>query len=186
MRRRVRRHGKNSTGTAYVISSLPLEQLDARGVLQLKRGYGVVESKLHHALDVSLAVDRSRVRHPKAALVPGLFRRLVISVANAAIVQVQTKKRAGACNAISSNLGIEKTDPNGCAHWLSPKTPLPGSCTHEKRRAVSRQNFATFSNFLLTKSVHHSFSRRHQHSETHGTKLHGVFRRSQGRGVFNP
>lgn len=75
LRRRVRRHGKKSTGTAYVISSLPLEQLDARGVLQLKRGYGVIESKLHHALDVSLAVDRSRVRHPKAALVPGLFRR---------------------------------------------------------------------------------------------------------------
>lgn len=103
LRRRVRRHGKKSTGTAYVISSLLLEQLDARGVLQLKRGYGVIESKLHHALDVSLNVDRSRVRHPKAALVPGLFQRLVISVANAATVQVQTKKRAGACNAISSN-----------------------------------------------------------------------------------
>lgn len=90
LRRRVRRHGKLSTESLYLISSLPLEQLDALGWLKLKRGYWVIESKLHHALDVSLDEDRSRVRHLNAALVLGMFRRLVVSVAQTAIAQVQT------------------------------------------------------------------------------------------------
>jgi len=92
LRRRVRRRGKLSTETVYLISSLTLEQLDARGWLTLKRGYWVIESKLHHALDVSLDEDRSRVRHPNAALVLGMFRRLVVSVAQTAITAVQTRK----------------------------------------------------------------------------------------------
>jgi hypothetical protein len=69
-----------------------LEQLDAHGWLRLKRRYWVIESKLHQALDVSLDEDRSRVRQVNAALVLGLFRRLVVSVAVAAIAPVQTKK----------------------------------------------------------------------------------------------
>jgi len=44
------------------------------------------------SLDVSLDEDRSRVRNANAALVLGMFRRLVVSVAQAAIVEVQTKK----------------------------------------------------------------------------------------------
>jgi hypothetical protein len=74
LRRRVRRKGKPSTETVYLISSLTLEQLDALGWLRLKRGYGIIESRLHHALDVSLDEDRSRVRHANAALVLGMFR----------------------------------------------------------------------------------------------------------------
>lgn len=92
LRRRVRRHGKLSTEALYLISSLTLEQLDALGWLKLKRGYWVIESKLHHALDVSLDEDRSRVRHLNAALVLGMFRRLVVSVAQTAILKVQTRK----------------------------------------------------------------------------------------------
>jgi hypothetical protein len=90
LRRRVRRTGHQSTETVYLISSLTSEQLDALGWLQLKRGYWIIESRLHHALDVSLDEDRSRVRHANAALVLGLFRRLVVSVAQAAIARVQT------------------------------------------------------------------------------------------------
>jgi len=75
-----------------LISSLTLEQLDALGWIKLKRGYWVIESRLHHALDVSLDEDRSRVRNPNAALVLGMFRRLVVSVAQAAVKGVQTKK----------------------------------------------------------------------------------------------
>ena len=90
LRRRVRRKGRKSTETVYLISSLTLEQLDALGWLQLKRGYWVIESRLHHALDVSLDEDRSRVRNAKAALVLGMFRRLVVSVAQAAIAKAQT------------------------------------------------------------------------------------------------
>ena len=92
LKRRVRRRGQKSTETVYLISSLTLEQLDARGWLNLKRGYWVIESRLHHALDVSLDEDRSRVRQPNAALVLALFRRLVVSVAQAAIARAQTKK----------------------------------------------------------------------------------------------
>lgn len=92
LRRRVRRKGHRSTETVYLISSLTAEQLDAAGWIKLKRGYWVIESRLHHALDVSLDEDRSRVRNPNAALVLGMFRRLVVSVAQAAVEQVQTKK----------------------------------------------------------------------------------------------
>jgi len=92
LKRRVRRHDRKTTETVYLISSLTLEELDALGWIKLKRGYWVIESRLHQALDVSLDEDRSRVRHPNAALVLGLFRRLVVSVAQAAIQQVQTEK----------------------------------------------------------------------------------------------
>jgi hypothetical protein len=88
----VRRQGKKSTETVYLISSLTLAQLDAAGWIKLKRGYWVIESRLHHALDISLDEDRSRVRQPNAALVLGMIRRLVVSVAQAAIAQVQTHK----------------------------------------------------------------------------------------------
>jgi uncharacterized membrane protein YecN with MAPEG domain len=92
LKRHVRRRGKKTSETVYLISSLTLEQLQARGWLKLKRGYWLIESRLHHALDVSLDEDRSRVRHCNAALVLGLFRRLVVSVAQTAIAEVQTKK----------------------------------------------------------------------------------------------
>ncbi len=92
LKRRVLLNGKETTETVYLISSLTLEQLDALGWIKLKRGYWVIESRLHHALDVSLDEDRSRVRNPNAALVLGMFRRLVVSVAQTAIKEVQTKK----------------------------------------------------------------------------------------------
>ena|SRR5437867_3803868 len=92
LRRRVRRKANKSTEVVHLISSLTLEQLTALGWIKLKRGYWVIESRLHHALDVSLDEDRSRVRNPNAALVLGIFRRLVVSVAQAAIQEAQTKK----------------------------------------------------------------------------------------------
>lgn len=55
--------------------------MDAAGFLKLKRGYWVIESKLHHALDVTLREDHSRVRQPKAAFALSLFRRVVVSFA---------------------------------------------------------------------------------------------------------
>ena len=77
----MRRQGQKTTETVYLISSLTLEQMDAAGFLKLKRGYWVIESKLHHALDVTLREDHSRVRQPKAALALSLFRRVVVSFA---------------------------------------------------------------------------------------------------------
>jgi hypothetical protein len=43
----------------------------------------VIESRLHHALDVTLREDHSRVRQPKAAFALSLFRRVVVSFAQA-------------------------------------------------------------------------------------------------------
>jgi predicted transposase YbfD/YdcC len=81
LKRRVRRKGEKTTEIVYLISSLTLEQLAAAGFLKLKRGYWVIESRLHHALDVTLAEDQSRVRQRNAALVLSLFRRVVVSFA---------------------------------------------------------------------------------------------------------
>jgi len=83
LRRRVRRKGKKTIELINLISSLTLEELDAASFLRLKRGYWVIESRLHHALDVTLGEDHSRVRHPKAAFALSLFRRVVVSFAQA-------------------------------------------------------------------------------------------------------
>ena len=77
----MRRKGKKTTEIVYLISSLTLEELDAKGFLKLKRGYWVIESRLHHSLDVTLNEDQSRVRDRNAALVLALFRRVTVSLA---------------------------------------------------------------------------------------------------------
>lgn len=87
LKRRVRRQGRKTTETVCRIRRLTLEPLAARGLLELKRGYGILESRRPHALDVTLAEDRRRVRHPKAAFAPGLFRRVVVSFAPAWLEQ---------------------------------------------------------------------------------------------------
>jgi predicted transposase YbfD/YdcC len=81
---RVKRKGKWSREIVYLLSSLGREELQAREMLRLKRNYWVIESRLHHALDVTLQEDLSRVRTPKVALVLGTIRRVVVSLANAA------------------------------------------------------------------------------------------------------
>ena len=81
LRRRVRRNGKASTETVYLISSHPLAELPALDLAARKRGYWKIESTLHYRLDEVLEEDRSRVRTPRAAHVLGLFRRLTVSFA---------------------------------------------------------------------------------------------------------
>lgn len=82
---RVKRAGKWSTEVVFLISSLTLEQLEAQGLLRLKRSYWVIESRLHHCLDMSMGEDLSRVRTPRSALVLGMVRRVVLSLSNAAV-----------------------------------------------------------------------------------------------------
>jgi len=83
LRRRVRRKGEKTTEIVYLISSLTLEELDASGFLKLKRGYWVIECRLHHALDVTLGEDHSRVHNSKAAFALSMFRRAAVSFAQA-------------------------------------------------------------------------------------------------------
>ena len=97
METRVRRKGKKGKKgkwcreVIYLLSSLTLEALQARGMLSLKRGYWVVESRLHHCLDITLLEDQSRVRTPTAARALGTIRRVVVSLANAAVNQARKK-----------------------------------------------------------------------------------------------
>lgn len=82
----------------FLLSSLTLEELQAQGMLALKRGYWVVESRLHHCLDITMQEDQSRVRTPKAARVLGTIRRVILSMANAAVDQARKKKPKTKCN----------------------------------------------------------------------------------------
>jgi len=95
---RVLRHGKWSDQTVYLLSSHTLDEVQAEGMLRLKRGYWVVESRLHHCLDVTLQEDLSRVRSPKAARVLGMIRRVIVSLANAAVDRVRQRKPKTKCN----------------------------------------------------------------------------------------
>ena len=82
---RVKRNGKWCREVVYLLSSFTLEELQAEGMLSLKRGYWVVESRLHHCLDITLREDQSRVRTPGAARVLGTIRRIIVSLANEAV-----------------------------------------------------------------------------------------------------
>ena len=86
---RVKRAGKWTREVVFLLSSLTLAQLQARGMLQLKRRYWVIESRLHHCLDMTMQEDLSRVRTPNSALVMGIIRRVVLSLANAAVDQAR-------------------------------------------------------------------------------------------------
>ena len=123
LQRRVRRNGNKSTETVYLISSLTLERLDALGWIQLKRGYWVIESRLHHALDVSLDEDRSRVRNANAALILAMFRRLVVSVAQAAIKEVQTKKTRWSVRRYQQRFGHRDGGPERLRALVLAKNP---------------------------------------------------------------
>jgi predicted transposase YbfD/YdcC len=82
---RVKRKGKWTGEVVFLISSLTLEQLEAAGLLRLKRNYWVIESRLHHCLDLTMGEDSSRVRTPNSAWVLGMIRRVVLSLSNAAV-----------------------------------------------------------------------------------------------------
>jgi hypothetical protein len=95
---RVKRNGQWSAEVVYLVSSFTLEELQAQGMLSLKRGYWVVESRLHHCLDITLREDQSRVRTPRAARVLGTIRRVVVSLANAAVNRARKNNPKTKCN----------------------------------------------------------------------------------------
>jgi hypothetical protein len=95
---RVKRKGKWCREVVYLLSSLTLDELQAQGMLSLKRGYWVIESRLHHCLDITLGEDQSRVRTPRAARVLGMIRRVVVSLANAAVDLARKKNPKSKCN----------------------------------------------------------------------------------------
>lgn len=89
---RVKRAGKWTVKIVYLLTTLTIEQLQAEDILRLKRGYWVIESRLHHCLDITMQEDLSRVRTPNSARVLGTIRRIVLSLANAALDKVRKLK----------------------------------------------------------------------------------------------
>lgn len=82
---RVRRNRKWQRETGSLISSRSLGELQAGGMLRLKRQYWVIESRRHQCLDITLQEDRRRVRSPNPVRVRGTIRRRILSRSNAAV-----------------------------------------------------------------------------------------------------
>ncbi len=95
---RVKRGTQWTKKVVFLLSSLTLDQLQARGMLQLKRQYWVIESRLHHCLDITMSEDLSRVRTPNSALVLGMIRRVILSLANAAVDRTRKSNPKSKCN----------------------------------------------------------------------------------------
>ena len=79
--RLVLRKDKTSEETVRLNTSLDASKASGKDLKKIKRDYWAIESKLHYRLDNVLDEDRSRVRNPNAALVLGMFRRVVVSFA---------------------------------------------------------------------------------------------------------
>ena len=79
--RLVLRKDKTSEETVRLITSLDASKASGKDLKKIKRDYWGIESKLHYRLDNVLDEDRSRVRNPNAALLLGMFRRVVVSFA---------------------------------------------------------------------------------------------------------
>jgi predicted transposase YbfD/YdcC len=126
--RRVRRKKKVTTETVYLITSLSLEELDARGILKNKRLYWVIESRLHHPLDISLDEDRSRVRHPNAAMVLASFRRLTVSLAQHWVDRCRAVKRRGTVRGFQKRFHHRQTGPQRLSDLISAKQPAAWAC----------------------------------------------------------
>jgi predicted transposase YbfD/YdcC len=89
---RTHRDGNWHTERVFLISSRSLGELQAEGMLALKRRYWVIENRLHHCLDITLREDWSRVRNPNSARILGMIRRLIVSLANAAVNRARKRR----------------------------------------------------------------------------------------------
>ena len=126
--RRIRRKQTVTTETVYLITSLSLAALDARGLLKNKRLYWVIESRLHHPLDISLDEDRSRVRHPNAAMVLADFRRLTVSLALHWVDRCRAVKRRGTVRAFQKRFHHHRTGPQRLSDLIFAKQPTAWTC----------------------------------------------------------
>lgn len=75
-----RQHTGREIETVGLITDKTVEELPAERWIASNRLAWGIENGTHQRLDVSLNEDRCRVRNPKALLVLGMIRRLVISL----------------------------------------------------------------------------------------------------------
>ncbi|MGO8926126.1 MAG: hypothetical protein ACLQU3_04405 [Limisphaerales bacterium] len=106
--------GEWTREVVFLLSSLTLEQLQVRGMLELKRRYWVIESRLHHCLDITMHLNW--VRTPNSALMLGMLRRVVLSLSNAAVDKARKHKTSGSA---SSRRGMAAS---ASTRWFLRKT----------------------------------------------------------------
>jgi len=85
---------KEEVELEWLISSLPGKELPALEMFAADRRYWGIENGLHLRLDVTAGEDRSRVRHPTAALNLAMIRRVTTSVAIHWIQRCSNKRQA--------------------------------------------------------------------------------------------
>lgn len=71
-------HGKQTTETAYAITSLSRQRASAGELLKIARGHWAIENSLHHVRDVSMGEDECRVRSGSAPQVLAAVRNVSI------------------------------------------------------------------------------------------------------------
>jgi predicted transposase YbfD/YdcC len=67
---------KGKLTPTWLVSSRSARQLSEAQWLSSEQGRWGIENRTHHTLDVTHREDESRVRHPNAASILGIFRRL--------------------------------------------------------------------------------------------------------------
>ena len=97
------KNGRQEVETVWIITSLSPDKANAQRLLELARQYWSIENGTHHRLDVSSAEDRCRVRHPIAATVLGILRR-VVQGEYRAWARRQRKARDSTCPAFQERM----------------------------------------------------------------------------------
>jgi hypothetical protein len=80
---------------------------------QIKRCYWVIESRLHHALDVTLGEDHSRVHNSKPAFALSMFRRAAVSLVQAMAALIACTRSSFANPPFRGAYQNEKVRPSG-------------------------------------------------------------------------
>jgi predicted transposase YbfD/YdcC len=91
--------GETTEEVVYGITSLDLEQANARRLLELTRGHWGIENKLHYVRDVTFGEDGCRVRKGSAPQVLAAVRNAVIHL----LAQVDASSKAAAIRRLNNH-----------------------------------------------------------------------------------
>ena len=72
--------GKTTLSVHYMVTSRPLDQLNAKEMLAARREHWGIEGKCHQRLDISAHEDQLRVRSASAAATLSLLCRLSLAI----------------------------------------------------------------------------------------------------------
>jgi predicted transposase YbfD/YdcC len=91
--------GETTEEVVYGITSLDLEEANARRLLELTRGHWGIENKLHYVRDVTFGEDGCRVRKGSAPQVLAAVRNAVIHL----LAQVDASSKAAAIRRLNNH-----------------------------------------------------------------------------------